>query len=209
MEEQNPVQEKTNKLPAWLITVTPLSKALAMILFIALPFLGFYLGIQYQQKITIPTPTVTVNPTNTPSPTVTYTPLINTNNSESVQQNGITMTISPTKGPAGTKVKISIVGIIGNPNAPYANISFLAKNGIGQDSQTNTYTVNTTKINQSGAYETTYIIPNTVLTSANPDAQSPSKEVPIEVGNGTINFSYQHPTLGDISIKAPFTVTSD
>jgi len=38
MEEQNPVQEKTNKLPAWLITVTPLSKALAMILFIALPF---------------------------------------------------------------------------------------------------------------------------------------------------------------------------
>jgi len=33
--------------------------------------------------------------------------------------------------------------------------------------------------------------------------------VPIEVGNGTINFSYQHPTLGDISIKAPFTVTSD
>ena len=81
MEEQNLVPEKTNKLPKWLTTVTPFSKALAMILFIALPFVGFYLGAQYQEKTipslvefrTIPTPTptfhrtiLTLSPTPTP-----------------------------------------------------------------------------------------------------------------------------------------------
>jgi hypothetical protein len=74
MEEQNPVTEKANKFPKWLTTVTPLSKALAMILFIALPFLGFYLGIQYQQKITVATPVVSeVQKIPTPTPTVTQT----------------------------------------------------------------------------------------------------------------------------------------
>jgi hypothetical protein len=58
MEEQNPVPEKTKKLPKWLTTVTPLSKALAMILFIALPFIGFYLGMKYQQQIMINPPVV-------------------------------------------------------------------------------------------------------------------------------------------------------
>ena len=33
------------ELPKWATTVTPLSKYLAMVLFIALPFIGFYLGI--------------------------------------------------------------------------------------------------------------------------------------------------------------------
>ncbi len=35
------------KLPKSLTTVTTLSKTIAMILFITLPFLGFYLGFQY------------------------------------------------------------------------------------------------------------------------------------------------------------------
>ena len=56
MEEQVQVSEKTNKFPKWLTTVTPFSKALAMILFIILPFVGFYLGMQYQQKVAISTP---------------------------------------------------------------------------------------------------------------------------------------------------------
>jgi hypothetical protein len=51
MEEQNQAPEKTNKLPQWLTTVTPFSKALAMILFIALPFLGFYLGTKYSSLL--------------------------------------------------------------------------------------------------------------------------------------------------------------
>jgi hypothetical protein len=33
------------KYPKWAITVTPVSKVLAMMLFILFPFLGFYLGM--------------------------------------------------------------------------------------------------------------------------------------------------------------------
>lgn len=36
-----------------LTTVTPLSKTIALILFIALPFLGFVLGMQYQASIDV------------------------------------------------------------------------------------------------------------------------------------------------------------
>lgn len=39
------------KLPKYLTTVTPLSKTIALILFILLPFLGFYFGRIYQQAI--------------------------------------------------------------------------------------------------------------------------------------------------------------
>lgn len=35
-------------------TVTPLSKTIAMVLFITLPILGFYLGMQYQKKLDNP-----------------------------------------------------------------------------------------------------------------------------------------------------------
>jgi hypothetical protein len=41
--------KKKSKLPNSLTTVTPFSKFLAMILFILLPFFGFYLGMLYQQ----------------------------------------------------------------------------------------------------------------------------------------------------------------
>jgi hypothetical protein len=43
-------KKKTIKLPTSLTTVTPLSKYLAMMLFISLPFLGFYFGMQYQKN---------------------------------------------------------------------------------------------------------------------------------------------------------------
>ncbi len=39
------------KLPSYLTKVTPLSKTLALILFILLPFLGFYLGVKYQSSL--------------------------------------------------------------------------------------------------------------------------------------------------------------
>lgn len=35
-------------------TVTPLSKTIALVLFILLPFLGFYLGMEYQKAIDRP-----------------------------------------------------------------------------------------------------------------------------------------------------------
>jgi hypothetical protein len=57
-------------LHKYLFTITTFSKLLAMILFIALPFLGFYLGMQYQQKVTITTPVVSeVQKTAIPTPT--------------------------------------------------------------------------------------------------------------------------------------------
>lgn len=41
------------RLPKKLTTVTLLSKALAIIVFITLPFIGFFLGIQYQETLDI------------------------------------------------------------------------------------------------------------------------------------------------------------
>jgi hypothetical protein len=47
MEEKNPQNTSNARLPKSLTTVTTFSKSLALILFIALPFLGFYLGFNY------------------------------------------------------------------------------------------------------------------------------------------------------------------
>jgi len=41
------------KLPKWAITITPLSKILALIIFITFPILGFWLGMQYQNLLNI------------------------------------------------------------------------------------------------------------------------------------------------------------
>lgn len=86
-QQNQPVSQK--RLPQWLMTVTPLSKSLAMILFITIPFLGFCLGMLYQQKVNVNTPVVSevkktvaiiptpipistssTSPTSIPSPTV-------------------------------------------------------------------------------------------------------------------------------------------
>jgi len=63
---------KSMTLPKSLTTVTSLSKTLALLLFIALPIIGFYLGIHYQKALNdealfMPTPTSPIQ-TN-PSPT--------------------------------------------------------------------------------------------------------------------------------------------
>ncbi|GEM_PF-6523989 len=57
-------------LPKSFTTVTPLSKALAMILFITLPFIGFYFGINYPKELSPQTQIVnTTQPSPTPDPT--------------------------------------------------------------------------------------------------------------------------------------------
>ena len=74
---ENKLKEKHPKVHRYLFTVTTFSKLLAMFLFILLPFVGFYLGVEYQKKITVPTtsqviivtPIPTINPTATPAPT--------------------------------------------------------------------------------------------------------------------------------------------
>lgn len=45
------MKKKQNKLPGYLTKVTLFSKLLAAILFIALPFLAFGLGVKYQQLL--------------------------------------------------------------------------------------------------------------------------------------------------------------
>lgn len=65
-----------SKLPKSLITVTPLSKTLALILFIALPFLGFYFGFNYQSNSKLVNHNQQSSPLPTPDETVdwkTYT----------------------------------------------------------------------------------------------------------------------------------------
>jgi hypothetical protein len=69
MEEQ--IKQSNPTLHKYLFTVTTFSKLLAMILFITLPFAGFYLGMKYQEKTNIVTPYVLqtqkiVTPTTTP-----------------------------------------------------------------------------------------------------------------------------------------------
>ena len=72
MEEQ--IKQTNPTLHKYLFTVTTFSKFLAMILFIALPFVGFYLGMQYQQKITVASPVILETqkkPISSPTPTTT------------------------------------------------------------------------------------------------------------------------------------------
>ena len=59
-------------LPKELITVTPLSKTIALILFILLPFVGFSLGLNYQKQIDDIQQGNTVQHISTPTPTVQY-----------------------------------------------------------------------------------------------------------------------------------------
>jgi hypothetical protein len=61
------------KLPLFFTTVTPFSKSLALLMFVGLPFVGFYTGMKYQQAITLETRPVVipqaVKPTRTPTTT--------------------------------------------------------------------------------------------------------------------------------------------
>jgi hypothetical protein len=79
-----------------------------MILFITLPFLGFYLGMQYQQKITITTPVVS-EAQKTPAPTVmpTLTPILTPALTITQSKNQITISPSPTPTKNSIYVKFS------------------------------------------------------------------------------------------------------
>ena len=63
-------------------TVTTFSKLVALSMFIIFPFIGFYLGMKYQQRITAPVPVVleaqgVAIPTPTPSTTASWKTYIN------------------------------------------------------------------------------------------------------------------------------------
>ena len=75
------IKQKNPTLHRYLFTVTTLSKLLAMFFFILFPFVGFYLGMMYQDKLNVTIPVVskvsktevlipTINPTITTIPTI-------------------------------------------------------------------------------------------------------------------------------------------
>jgi hypothetical protein len=104
MDPNIPAQPATQptpkkKLPQWLTTVTLFSKLLAMTLFIALPFAGFYLGMKYQEKTTVTNPIIldvqktsvaTPTPTSSTNPLSTTSPDIDTSNWKTyISQNNV------------------------------------------------------------------------------------------------------------------------
>jgi len=67
MEEK--IKQANPTLHRYLFTVTTFSKLLTMFLFVLLPFIGFYLGMQYQQRVTVAPVVSGVQKPVTPSPT--------------------------------------------------------------------------------------------------------------------------------------------
>ena len=61
------------RLPKYLTRVTPLSKALAMVFFVTLPFSGFYLGVRYQKSVSPNLPSIGVVQVTPPEMTVAVT----------------------------------------------------------------------------------------------------------------------------------------
>ena len=71
-------QPTPSKLPKFPTTVTPLSKFLASVLFILLPFVGFYLGIKYEKATSsIPAEAPVVTPLPSQSPAINLPPEVN------------------------------------------------------------------------------------------------------------------------------------
>lgn len=66
----------TMKLPKCCTTVTPLSKTLAMILFVALPFIGFKLGQEYQKTFQLSSLSPTQKDNSLITPTTSISPVI-------------------------------------------------------------------------------------------------------------------------------------
>lgn len=76
MKSKKPTKKRN--LPQELTTVTRLSKTLAVILFLALPFVGFFIGMQYQQAFDAATeqnsaPIIQYQPVPSISPTISPT----------------------------------------------------------------------------------------------------------------------------------------
>ena len=100
---EDKIKQANPTLHRYLFTVTTFSKILAMILFIILPFIGFYLGMQYQETINPPPSSMFEQvtqkipiPTSTPTTTTSSIPSRGTiiiDNSGSTNTPGWTLTV--------------------------------------------------------------------------------------------------------------------
>jgi hypothetical protein len=80
-------------LPKWMTTVTPLSKILALLMFIGFPILGFLFGMRYQQIIDISKQTY-IQPINTIEPTK-VNPTVNVFKNDMKAKLDLTLSSSP------------------------------------------------------------------------------------------------------------------
>lgn len=197
MEEQNQTPEKTNKLPKWLTTVTPFSKALAMILFIAFPFLGFYLGMKYQEKLGITTAVITKVQQNKSLDIIQISPSALDSNTYTAISNGITIKIFPDHGVVGTKVKIDISGITDTNNLGvmfYDSQNDFSLQGLG---------ITASEVH-GGRYTGEYTIPLKQTSPPTQNQQNGGPEVSTAKGLGIFNVT--HGSATEPLIFIPFLV---
>lgn len=76
------------KLPHTLTTITPFSKLLTLIIFVTLPFLGFFIGIKYQKAVDnmqiVTLQEEIMKEKKIPTPTPDENPITNSNLNESI-----------------------------------------------------------------------------------------------------------------------------
>lgn len=95
------------KLPKSFYKVTTLSKTIALVLFVSFPFIGFVLGMQYQQGISqsMQPPAL---PTSPPPPHITMMP---------TSDGQISLTsLAPIQGPVGTQITLTGSGFTQDKN---------------------------------------------------------------------------------------------
>ena len=195
MEEKLKVKNLT--LRKYLFTVTTFSKLLAMFLFILFPFIGFYLGVKYQERLMINNVTCSLTQNNNSLDIVKITPSNLDVNSYTAINNGITFKISPIHGKPSTVVKIDISGITDTNNLGiefYDSQSDFSLQGLG---------IRATDVH-GGRYTGAYAIPLQQKTPPTRKQQNGGTEVPTAKGIGSFNFT--HGSNSESFISVPFIV---
>ena len=127
----------------------------------------------------------------------------NSDQTTTVEKDGVQMTISPSSGPVGTAVDVTLTGV--PKNAGYGVLSFKDATGaFGEDELTSDYVVDTRTVGEGGSVHLVYKIPANVLVTASPDAQNPTKKALTTAGTGAIVLA-----VSNVELEARFTVTGD
>ena len=119
-----------------------------------------------------------------------------------VEKNGVQLTISPSSGPVGTVVNVTLTGV--PKNTGYGVVSFKDATGaFGEDELTSDYVVDSRTVGEGGSLHLVYKIPANVLVTASPDAQAATRKTPTTSGSGAVVFAGSN-----VELAAPFNVVS-
>ena len=117
-----------------------------------------------------------------------------------VNKGGVQMTISPSSGPVGTAVDVTLTGVPANTG--YGVVSFKDGTGaFGEDELTTDYVVDTRTVGEGGSLHLVYKIPANVMVIASPGAQAATKKTPTNPGPGAVVFS-----VSNVELEIPFTI---